>query len=106
MVVLDSTNTTLDTLNTDVHQLLGKASREQLLPVYTEAKSLVCCMMPDAAASMWMGLTFAGEGWHYMVLRAVPLLWLLVHTRTPRKPHLSCSWLQVECRIEVGCICK
>jgi hypothetical protein len=71
MVVLDSINTTLATLNADVNQMLGKASREQLLPVYSEAKSLVCCMMPDAAASMWMGLTFAGEGWHYSVLQCV-----------------------------------
>jgi hypothetical protein len=64
MAVLDSINSTLASMNADVDTLLSMASREQLLPIYSEAKSLVCCMVPDVAASMWMGLTFAGEHWY------------------------------------------
>jgi hypothetical protein len=96
MLVLDSINTTLTTLNTDINDLLGKASREQLLPVYSEAKGLVCCMMPDAFASMWMGLTFAGECWYKSGCSALPLFWLLVHMR-PGK--LICS--AASCRLHV-----
>jgi hypothetical protein len=46
-----------------VDLLLGKASREQLMPVYTEVKGLVCCMVPNIFATMWTGLTFAGGLW-------------------------------------------
>jgi hypothetical protein len=62
LAVIGRVNTTIASVNSDVDALLGKASREQLMPVYTEVKGLVCCMVPDIFASMWTGLTFAGEG--------------------------------------------
>jgi hypothetical protein len=67
-------------VNADVDVLLGKASREQLMPVYTEVKGLVCCMVPDIFATMWTGLTFAGGAgwcsWHQVTV-TVELAWLL-----------------------------
>jgi hypothetical protein len=60
LAVIGRVNSTIASVNADVDVLLGKASREQLLPVYSEVKGLVCCMVPDMFASMWTGLTFAG----------------------------------------------
>lgn len=82
LAVIGRVNSTIASVGADVDVLLGKASREELLPVYSEVKGLVCCMVPDIFASMWTGLTFAGgrqQPWRGCRLgaRGWLLAWLL-----------------------------
>jgi hypothetical protein len=87
-------------VNTDVDLLLGKASREQLLPVYTEVKGLVCCMVPNIFATMWTGLTFAGGLWVAAVADGFWHACLLVDAawcRTSLPPCGRVSHQQVSC---------
>lgn len=60
LAVINRINITIADVSAGVDTLLSKASREELLPIYSEVKGLVCCLVPDVFASMWTGLTFAG----------------------------------------------
>jgi hypothetical protein len=58
--VISRVNTTVANVTSEVNNLVTLASREELMPVYSEIKGFVCCAVPDMFGSMWTGLTFAG----------------------------------------------
>ncbi|WIA38305.1 hypothetical protein OEZ86_001645 [Tetradesmus obliquus] len=89
LAVIGRVNSTIASVGADVDVLLGKASREQLLPVYSEVKGLVCCMVPDIFASMWTGLTFAGVFAFALIVCAFFFIGKIDHA--PRKDCCGCT---------------
>lgn len=89
LAVLGRLNDTVSDVRGGVEGLLDSFDRDALIPVYQDVKGLVCCAVPDAVASMWTALTFAGV--FALALAFVSFFFIGRIDRAPRRDCCGCT---------------